>query len=135
MRGYRKPSYKKSFSSRTYGRSTRRIRSAYKCNYGKRGNGYITNPKKASYNYVYNRTTGEFSFSGLILSMIILTPLYFIGKFLYTITKHSFEFPTEVWCFVGIVILIVSIFGFIGESEKKTKGSAFIDEWKNGKND
>ena len=57
MKRYRKPSFKKSFSAKTTGRMSRTIKSAYTPNYGKKGNGWITDPKKAAYNHVYNRTT------------------------------------------------------------------------------
>ena len=55
--GYRKPSIKKSISARTIGRSERAIKKAIIPGYGKKGTGWIKNPKKATYNYIYNRTT------------------------------------------------------------------------------
>jgi hypothetical protein len=50
--GYRKPSIKKRIAARTS--LKRRIRSKYRV---PRGYGWLTNPKKAAYNRVYNRTT------------------------------------------------------------------------------
>lgn len=55
--GIRKPSYKKSFSAKTKGRATRSIKKLTSPGYGKKGIGAIKNPKKALYNYTYNRTT------------------------------------------------------------------------------
>ena len=55
--GMRKPSLKKSFSARTKGRATRAIKKALIPGYGKKGRGWITNPRKAAYNRVYRRTT------------------------------------------------------------------------------
>lgn len=55
--GMRKPSYKKSFKARTTGRAKRRIKRALIPGYGKKGMGYIKNPKRALYNKVYHKTT------------------------------------------------------------------------------
>lgn len=55
--GPRKPSLKKSISARTSGRLNRQIKSAINPFYGKKGMGWINNPKKAMYNKVYNKTT------------------------------------------------------------------------------
>lgn len=53
----RKPSIKKSISARTKGRATRAVKKAIIPGYGKKGMGLITNPKKAVYNKVYNKTS------------------------------------------------------------------------------
>lgn len=55
--GPRKPSLKKSFKARTTGEAKRKVKSAINPLYGKKGMGYINNPKKAIYNKVYNKTT------------------------------------------------------------------------------
>lgn len=55
--GPRKPSIKKSISARTSGRLNRQIKSVINPFYGKKGMGWINNPKKAMYNKVYNKTT------------------------------------------------------------------------------
>lgn len=55
--GFRKPSIKKSFKSRTTGRAKRSIFSLFSPSYGKRGAGFIKNPKKATYNKIYNKTS------------------------------------------------------------------------------
>ena len=55
--GMRKPSLKKSFKARTTGKAKRAIKKAVIPGYGKKGMGWITNPKKAAYNKVYNKTT------------------------------------------------------------------------------
>lgn len=56
----RKPSVKKSISARTKGRATRAMKKAVIPGYGKKGTGWIKNPKKAAYNKVYNKTTFSF---------------------------------------------------------------------------
>lgn len=55
--GIRKPSIKKSISARTTGRLNRAVKKAILPGYGKKGMGWITNPKKAIYNKIYNKTT------------------------------------------------------------------------------
>lgn len=55
--GMRTPSLKKSFKARTTGRFKRSMKKALIPGYGKKGMGYIKNPKKAIYNKVYNKTT------------------------------------------------------------------------------
>lgn len=55
--GVRKPSIKKSFKARTTGRAKRAAKKAVIPGYGKKGMGWIHDPKKAAYNKVYNKTT------------------------------------------------------------------------------
>lgn len=55
--GMRTPSVKRSIKARTTGRITRSVKSTFNPAYGKKGMGYLNNPKKAVYNKVYNKTT------------------------------------------------------------------------------
>ncbi len=55
--GYRTPSFKKSFSARTTGRYKRAAKRAINPYYGRKGAGWINNPRKATYNKIYNKTT------------------------------------------------------------------------------
>ena len=55
--GLRTPSLKRSLSARTKGRATRAVKKTLIPGYGKKGMGWIKNPKKAAYNKVYNKTT------------------------------------------------------------------------------
>ena len=55
--GIRKPSIKKSIKARTTGKLKRAVKKSVNPLYGKKGMGYINNPKKAVYNKVYNKTT------------------------------------------------------------------------------
>ena len=55
--GMRKPSIKKSISARTTGKVKRSIKKAIIPGYGKKGMGWIRNPKKAAYNKIYNKTS------------------------------------------------------------------------------
>ena len=55
--GLRTPSLKRSLKARTTGRAKRAVKKALIPRYGKKGMGWIKNPKKAAYNKVYNKTS------------------------------------------------------------------------------
>lgn len=55
--GMRKPSIKKIFKARTTGKAKRAIKKALIPGYGKKGMGWLKNPKKAAYNKIYKKTT------------------------------------------------------------------------------
>lgn len=55
--GMRKPSIKKSIKARTTGKAKRAIKSTIDPTYGKKGAGWIKDPKKAAYNKMYKKTT------------------------------------------------------------------------------
>lgn len=55
--GMRTPSLKRSISARTTGQLKRSVKRAIIPGYGKKGMGWIENPKKALYNKVYHKTT------------------------------------------------------------------------------
>lgn len=55
--GVRTPNLKKSFKARTTGRAKRSVKKALIPGYGKKGMGWIKNPRKAAYNKAYNKTS------------------------------------------------------------------------------
>ena len=55
--GMRKPSFKKSLKARTTGKAKRAIKKATIPGYGKKGMGWVKNPKRAAYNKVYKKIT------------------------------------------------------------------------------
>lgn len=55
--GMRTPSPGRSIAARTKGRATRAVKKALIPGYGKKGMGWVTNPRKALYNKVYRKTT------------------------------------------------------------------------------
>lgn len=55
--GIRKPNLKSSFKARTTGKANRALKRMIVPGYGKKGAGWIKNPKKAAYNAIYHRTT------------------------------------------------------------------------------
>ena len=55
--GLRTPSLKRSLKARTTGRAKRVVKKALIPGYGKKGAGWIKNPKKAAYNKIYRKTS------------------------------------------------------------------------------
>ena len=55
--GMRRPSLKKSLRARTTGKVKRAVKKAVVPGYGKKGMGWLKNPKKALYNKVYKKTS------------------------------------------------------------------------------
>lgn len=53
----RKPSIKKSIKARTTGKAKRAVKKAVVPGYGKKGMGYVKNPKRAVKNKIYKKTT------------------------------------------------------------------------------
>ena len=54
--GMRKPSINKSLKARTTGKLKRSLKRAVIPGYGKKGRGWIRNPKRALYNKIYKRS-------------------------------------------------------------------------------
>lgn len=105
--GFRKPSLRKSIKARTTGRAKRAVKSAINPLYGKKGMGWINDPKRAAYNKVYNKTTigisdirdkkhkssNIVSSIDTILSIIKLIIYFgFIGVFIYIIINFLLIF-------------------------------------------
>lgn len=59
--GLRKPSIKKSFRARTTGKWKRRVKKSINPFYGKKGVGFIKNPRKSVKNKIYKKTTFSLS--------------------------------------------------------------------------
>ena len=55
--GMRKPSVKRMIKTRTTGRAKRAVKRAVIPGYGKRGMGFVKNPKRAVKGAIYRRTT------------------------------------------------------------------------------
>ena len=55
--GLRTPNLKKSLKARTTGRAKRALKKAANPMYGKKGMGFIKNPKRSVKNAIYHRTT------------------------------------------------------------------------------
>ena len=66
--GVRKPSLKKSIKARTTGNAKRKIKKMFIPWYGKKGTGWIKNPRKTLYNKVYHKTS--FSLFDLVKKLL-----------------------------------------------------------------
>ena len=55
--GIRKPNLKKRVKARTTARVKRSLKSSVNPLYGKKGMGWLKNPKKAAYNKIYKKTS------------------------------------------------------------------------------
>lgn len=103
--GIRKPSLKKSISARTTGQFKRKLKRAFNPYYGKKGMGWIRNPKKALYNKIYNKSTIEIESifkkkkrkKVATESNIILKPFIWIISFSFLIVFFPIILP--IWIF------------------------------------
>lgn len=105
--GIRTPSIKKSISARTTGRAKRTIKKLTNPFYGKKGMGWIKNPKKALYNKVYRKTTISAKDSVGCLTVCIWYPIYFSCILLWLICKYVFL--GLWWCCVALINAIISV--------------------------
>ncbi len=55
--GIRKPNIKKSIKARTTGRAKREIKRAIIPGYGRKGIGWLKDPRRAAYNKIYSKTS------------------------------------------------------------------------------
>ena len=74
--GIRKPSIKKSISARTTGKVKRKLKRVANPFYGKKGMGWVKNPKKALSNKIYKKTTVSAKDAGGCLFACIWYPIY-----------------------------------------------------------
>lgn len=109
--GYRKPSVSKSISSRTTGRVTRTVKSTYVPNYGRKGNGYITNPRRACYNKVYRKTTRSCfrrsSKGGNLFLAVLFIPVFIISTVyvLFYVMNPFITFLQIMLYVLGFIVL------------------------------
>lgn len=82
--GLRTPSLKKRLSARTSGAAKRKIKRALIPGYGRRGRGWLTNPRKALYNKIYRKTT-----FGCLLPFLISASLVIGGTSFIAATPSS----------------------------------------------
>jgi len=114
--GVRKPSLKRSIKARTTGKIKRQVKSAVNPLYGKKGMGYINDPKKAVYNKVYNKTS-------VGVKDVIDTPKsksYINGTTRYSKTSASenanqSQYTAKTHKGTGVFLIIVAvIIAFVG---------------------
>ncbi len=105
--GLRKPSVKRSIKARTTGKIERSVKRAVNPLYGKKGVGYINDPKKAVYNKVYNKTT-------IGVGDIVddnLTP----KNTTETQPSDCYPYSAKTYQGIGVFLIVVAcIFAFLG---------------------
>ena len=87
--GLRTPSLKKSFKARTTGKIKRKIKKATNPFYGKKGIGYIKNPKRAIKNKIYNKTTFNWNNSEAWIHILLFFTTAGIGNIIYLAFKKK----------------------------------------------
>ena len=87
--GIRKPSIKKSISARTTGKVKRKLKRVANPFYGKKGMGWLKNPKKALSNKIYKKTTVSAKDAGGCLFACIWYPMYWCGILTWWMIKYT----------------------------------------------
>ena len=87
--GLRKPSIKKSIKAKTTGKIKRQINKTVNPLYGKKGIGYIKNPKQAVKNKIYNKTTFSWNNKDFWIHLGLFITTAGIGNIVYLICKKK----------------------------------------------
>ena len=85
--GFRKPNLKKSFRARTTGKLKRKIKKSVNPFYGKKGMGYIKNPKQAIKNKIYHKTTFGWNTKNTWIHVLLFFTTAGIGNIVYLLCK------------------------------------------------
>lgn len=109
--GVRKPSPKKSISARTTGRAKRKLKRMVNPFYGKKGIGWVRNPKKALYNKVYRKTS--VSSKKVVSGIGSLLALPFIAVIYMAMYLIWFSMLLMWWACVMVVNGIIALVEFI----------------------
>lgn len=81
--GMRTPNLNKSLKARTTGKAKRQIKKAINPAYGKKGMGWVNDPKRAAYNKVYNKTTFSLIDSNLIVLGIVIFVIVILALIIF----------------------------------------------------
>lgn len=109
--GVRRPSIKKSISARTTGKAKRKLKRMVNPFYGKKGIGWIRNPKKALYNKVYRKTS--VSSKKVVSGIGSLLALPFIAVIYMAIFMIWFSVMLLWWVCVMMVNLVIALVEWI----------------------
>lgn len=120
--GMRKPSLKKSISARTTGAVKRKVKSTVNPFYGKKGVGWIKNPKRAAYNKVYRKFTFGLPFLFRLFSKnkIPKTTDTNITEYTNMSTNKSPKKLKKILLYIFLTLLVIGIIGNISK-KKDTK--------------
>ncbi|MCY7159061.1 hypothetical protein MK484_00160 [Streptococcus mitis] len=105
--GMRKPSLTRSLKARTTSKWKRQAKKAIIPGYGKKGMGWVKNPKKAMYNKVYHKTT--FGLSDLFKSSKKRAKNKKVEHKKTTSTQHTVKSNKKT----GIVLIVIGIITFL----------------------
>ena len=106
--GVRKPSIEKSIKARTSGKMKRKFKRMVNPLYGKKGMGWIRDPKRALYNKVYRKTTISSKKAMGLVGACIYYPIYWTLMLMYWIVVGYFYLmwlliKAMVWMVVSLV--------------------------------
>lgn len=109
--GPRKPNFKKRVKARTTGRMKRSVKRSVNPLYGKKGMGWVNNPKKAAYNKIYNKTTFD-AFPSSSRKRKTTQARAKIALDAQTIESEKYEPSGTVGCIgcLGVILFISSFF-------------------------
>ena len=116
--GVRKPDLKKSIKARTTGKIKRTAKRSINPLYGKKGMGFINNPKKAMYNKVYNKTSINafdlFKRSNNILYIIFIAFPCFCIVFAFQVLYYFCKY-----LYLGVAWIVKKIINLIKGNKKE----------------
>lgn len=123
--GARKPSLKKSIKARTTGKIKRITKKSINPLYGKKGMGFVNNPKKAMYNKVYNKTSINafdlFKKSNNILYIIVIAFPCFCIVFGFQVLYYFCKY-----LFLGVAWLIKKVINFLKKDKKEENNERMV---------
>ena len=99
--GVRTPSIKKSISARTTGKVKRKVKRLTNPFYGKKGMGWVKNPKRAFKNKIYNKTTISSKKAMGCLIACIWYPIYWSFLLTWWFIKYTFL----GFCWLGVTMI------------------------------
>ncbi len=81
--GLRKPSVKRSIKARTTGKLKRKVKRTFNPFYGKKGMGYIRDPKRAIKNKIYHKTTFSWNNKKAWIHLFLFFTTAGVGNIIY----------------------------------------------------
>lgn len=128
--GIRKPSIKKSISARTTGKAKRKFKRMTNPFYGKKGMGWIKNPKRALYNKAYRKTTISTKKSMGCLIACVWYPVYWTCLLMWWLIKYTciVLWWIGVACVNGCIWIVEKIVNIGRQDQEIEQGQEIIEE-------
>ena len=118
--GIRKPNIKNSVKARTTGRAKRMVKNATNPFYGKKGMGFINNPKKAVYNKVYHKTSIS-AFDAFKKSSNLLYNIFIAFPLFCVLGIYQLLFYCYKYIFIGFINIIKKLISLFKKNKKEAK--------------